>query len=60
MAADPQPSPATERQDFSGKAGRIAAARGFSLDAAQARALVHFERLQADLADSEQSGRSLF
>lgn len=60
MAAGPQPAAATEQQDFSGKVARIAAARGFSLDAAQTGALVHFERLQAELAESEQAGRSLF
>ena len=59
MAAGPQPAPATEQRDFSGQVARIAAARGFSLDAAQTRALAHFERLQAELVESEQAGRSL-
>ena len=60
MDAGAQPALATEPQDFSGKAGRIAAARGFSLDAAQTSALAHFERLQSELTGSEQAGRSLF
>jgi len=59
MAAGSQPAPATEQRDFSGQVARIAAARGFFLDAAQTRALAHFERLQAELVESEQAGRSL-
>jgi cell division protein ZapE len=60
MDAGPQPAAASKQQGFSGKVGRIASARGFSLDAAQTNALAHFERLQAELIESEQAGRSLF
>jgi len=57
MAAFPQPGVAPS--GFRGVAAGLAAERGFALDAAQEQAIAHFERLAAQLVESEQGGRSL-
>lgn len=50
---------ASPQQGLSQQLIQAAASRGFSLDPAQTRALAHFDRLHAELIESEQVGRSL-
>lgn len=53
-----QPARVTERQNISVPAARIALEHGFSLDAAQIRALAHLERLHGELTELEAAERS--
>lgn len=60
MAADEQRPPSGAGTAFSRHFQAGAAARGLVLDAAQLGALQAFDRLARDLAETEQSGLSLF
>jgi cell division protein ZapE len=54
-----QPDQANDAPAFAKRAREAAQSHGFSLDAAQAQVIAYFQRLQEELASSEQAAHSL-